>query len=1007
MPKPDLKGIPVSPLTGALDARSSPDAMSPGSLRMRQNLRTVAQNKLRRGNGFTKLLDSEDYNNADFHDQLKTFHSNIRQPVTTIFMAESSRRARSLIVATQRTVAVLNEHSANYRILGYGYGGEAVATGDARRFKVAQVGDYVAFTNDYDKPFYYILGQNGVDGDPTLKEFADFELIGLSRAKVCWSWRNCLFFADVEMDTERFGSRLLWSDYNNPTGFDPANTASISGFKDLYQHERILAGAPANNSFLIYTTHGVWEMVVVGGEQQFSFRRVYNGEDNPSTAVLKYPNTLICLPDAHAYMAEDGIYFYSQYYGKPERVEWLHRATSLLYDTIDVSNCEAHVSAVNNNEAFFSVARIGAENKCPDITLRINLTYKVADIIDHGFTAFCNYKSYDSATVRDFIIENRICTLSELTSKGYGFSYEGLPDPVPEATAIFAPNEVFTDSYEPLYVYELNAAKMPVLVSRTSGVATMDSVLHGFSTNDVVDISGMSDPSFNSGTKQITVLTANRFTYPSPGPDVSATVAVSPYARKLGSQIEGVAIVQVDGTVIVQSNNHGLVTGNSIRITGKKPGNPKLNKDEVVVTVDNSDKFHYTATVVQADTSIGAANISDILQVGVLYEVQSPSTDPSEYAVTNLTSGRIYRFIPGSNDDELVLTSGTLTTDSYFTYNGDGATLNGPVGDIAKKVTASIASGLAVSFRKLEAKQTPTLVQRDDEDDILLTTITLASHGYVAGDHLEIGRIPFQSFNMREVELSAVTTDTFSYSSSGEVLAATNPANPANAKIRKLASAYVNVEDTTASASDDSLCALLAGQRLDDICRACEGAVIFVACSSEDWCLKEFESDTFYREICSNPTEQGSTGDNGYSSSVGSYVEDGFDSLMRFAPMFDALTEDSVLVEQLKVNYVAAYQSEPSELELRVGISSQPADSNTDECRLVWHTLESKELKCLSASTAAQHLENNTQPVDTLDWKYWYHGRFLHHELKLSGVGGDAIFSGVVGQAKKVENRNF
>ena len=99
--------------------RSSVNLMPQGSLRMRQNLQTIGENKLRRGTGFQKFLSvSPNYNNSDFHDQLLTFTDTIRQPVTMLFRAESSRQTRQLYLGTQKTIAVLNEGPGTFRILG-------------------------------------------------------------------------------------------------------------------------------------------------------------------------------------------------------------------------------------------------------------------------------------------------------------------------------------------------------------------------------------------------------------------------------------------------------------------------------------------------------------------------------------------------------------------------------------------------------------------------------------------------------------------------------------------------------------------------------------------------------------------------------------------------------------------------------------------------------------------------------------------------------------------------
>lgn len=78
---PEAKPITIAPLTGTLDARSTPDLIPRDGVRMRQNLQLTAEGKETRGTGWSKLLTKAGYNNADFHDQLLTFDG-IAVPVT-------------------------------------------------------------------------------------------------------------------------------------------------------------------------------------------------------------------------------------------------------------------------------------------------------------------------------------------------------------------------------------------------------------------------------------------------------------------------------------------------------------------------------------------------------------------------------------------------------------------------------------------------------------------------------------------------------------------------------------------------------------------------------------------------------------------------------------------------------------------------------------------------------------------------------------------------------------
>lgn len=443
---PDPKPTIVGPLTGVLDLRSQPDALAQGSVRMRQNFQCTGRGKLRRGCGWSKLMSVPGYNNPDFHDQLLSLSGGTRAPITLMYQAESTRKQRSLIIANQNTVAQLNSHSGNYRIMGSGFGGTPGTSANAPRFKAAIQGDFMLLTNDFNPVQYLVLEQAA---DPItgayMATIPDLAVIGLTRAKVIWQWKNVIFLANVEMDADRFAYRIVWGDFDNPLSFDPANLASIAGDKDLFTYEEILGGAPLGDSFLIYTTHNIWEMIAVGGDQSFDFRRIYNGEKNELKGLLAYPNTLCALPDAHTYMAKDGIYFFSKWAPQPDRPEWLYASTEDIYDNIDDSSCQAHIACPFGDEVYYSVALKGDPNALPSYTLRVNKTYQVSDVVDAGFSAMIQFAPQDTETIRDFIIQNRICTVPGLAAQGYPYGKEGLPRTLPVPTAPFDPEDFYTN----------------------------------------------------------------------------------------------------------------------------------------------------------------------------------------------------------------------------------------------------------------------------------------------------------------------------------------------------------------------------------------------------------------------------------------------------------------------------------------------------------------------------------------------------------------------------------
>lgn len=493
------KGIPVAPLTGLLDLRSQPDLLAPGSLRMRQNFQTFNQKTIGRGSGWSKLFSSSLYNNADFHDQLLVFGGSAREPITMLAEVESSNKARWLFLATQSRIAKLNQFTGNWQILGTGFGGGTGVDLSGPRFQCSVLGDYVTLTNGTDVPMSYVMDAlftadqllTGLFSDPNghvtppnvtdsaqyfqestsplviwnwdtvnenwfvsnnlLSPIADLALIGVTTARKTWMWRNCIFLADCTVDGSRKSYRIYWSDYNAPISFDPAVQGSITGFIDLDYGETILGGKECGGSFLIYTDRGIWELYVLNTSQPASTSNttasVFGVQKLPGTeknSCLKYENTLVNIGDGHLYMGTDRIYFYNQFLPKPDEVEWIHSADSVLFDDIVAEMCQAHVACIHGNEVYVSVLTTNSTNGCPDVTLRINKLYKTVDIVDSGFTALCDYRPQPIPTIRDFIIDQSICSPTGMTEYGYGWTNEGLPNPMPNPSAPFTPTCIYT-----------------------------------------------------------------------------------------------------------------------------------------------------------------------------------------------------------------------------------------------------------------------------------------------------------------------------------------------------------------------------------------------------------------------------------------------------------------------------------------------------------------------------------------------------------------------------------
>jgi hypothetical protein len=433
--KPDK----IAPLTGILDTRSQPDEMPPGSLRWRQNIQAVNERTSRRGCGWSKLLSESNYNNTDFHDQLLAIAGTQREPITFQAELEPSDGARYLFIGTQSRIFQLNPYSGNYSLIASGMGGGPGVDCAGPRFQVSLIGDYAIFTNGYDAPFYHIIDQPQNPSGSSVNQITDLALISLQSAKKTWVWRDCVFLANVQMGGVSAPYRMVWSDYQNPTSFDPSVAGSIAGYLDLPFGEEILAGMAFANSFLIYTTKSIWELYV-NATGTFQVKQMSGiSEQN----CLRFENTLVNVGDGHLYMGRDRIYFFNQFMSEPDQIEWLHLADNPLYANLDADACRANVAVYVNNEILISVLTNDSKNNCPDITIRINRQYRHADIIDHGFTSLVSFRPQFVPSFRDFLVDQGICTLQGMADNGIGFVNEGLPRPV-KPSAPFSPTCIYT-----------------------------------------------------------------------------------------------------------------------------------------------------------------------------------------------------------------------------------------------------------------------------------------------------------------------------------------------------------------------------------------------------------------------------------------------------------------------------------------------------------------------------------------------------------------------------------
>jgi hypothetical protein len=427
------KTITLKPVTGYLDLRSEPEDIPVNGYRYCQNFQVVQKNKLCRSTGWARLMDEEATNNADFHNQLLDITGKPgRKPITFLYEAESTLKTTMLMVGTEDALYQLNAATQNYRVLSANIGGFVQA---------AQNLDTIVLTNDRDKPMYWVFDTPASGG---LSTIPDLEEIGITKVGVVVTFRGVTFYMNVVEKGRTLANRMYWSDLDNALSVLP-NAESQAGYLDLESGESILNAKALGNMLLVYTTRGIWSVTLVGGEAVFEASKRYE-PGRSSEAVLAYRNTLVGTGDTHVYMGESGIYEYGIFDPKPKLIEWVHRASSVIYDELDQANCMGPVAGFDSERHEIWISWVAQGNTLPTRSLTINTQFPFTSIVDHGFTAFTQFMPrIVSATVRDFLIDTCICTAEEVEEFFGGFDFEGGYCQAPEEVICDdAPDSLFT-----------------------------------------------------------------------------------------------------------------------------------------------------------------------------------------------------------------------------------------------------------------------------------------------------------------------------------------------------------------------------------------------------------------------------------------------------------------------------------------------------------------------------------------------------------------------------------
>lgn len=416
------KPVHIKPITGFLDNRSTPDQVPVGGWRRALNVEVASKDNLCRAEGWERLLSNDLYNNEDLHDQL----AESRQSINFLWQSVTNEGLSKLFAGTQNRLYSLNNSIGNWKIIWDGIGGDAIEGCPDRSWYAAQLNNTVIFTNGIDALGYHDIDQPvNIGSTQSVAVIPDAAKISMTKASVVIEWNNLMFYMNLELDGVRQSDVILWSDFKRPLSLVPRPSSSLAGKKSLGTNHAILNAEKLGNFLMIYTTKGIWEVAVSGGEEVLSFRQVYAADDKTGhNRCIAYPNTLVSTGDDHYYWGKDGVYLYNVYLAKPDRVEWIHRATATIFNDLDVTKCKVHVGAHHADKKSIWWSWAGRGEECPTRTFIVNTEYQFSSYLDAGFTALANYSPDNPKTLRQFILERCICTTEELDAAGL-FTKEG------------------------------------------------------------------------------------------------------------------------------------------------------------------------------------------------------------------------------------------------------------------------------------------------------------------------------------------------------------------------------------------------------------------------------------------------------------------------------------------------------------------------------------------------------------------------------------------------------
>lgn len=368
-----------------------------------------------------------------------------RESLTFLFPFKAVTGVRRLLAGTKSRLYVNNDRAGNWRVLADGLGGNSChqeCDCSDIRFAAAQLGNYVVLANGFD-PVIYWKYDDGPAGDAlwSADYVSDLQALGITSARIVAEWKGFIIIGDVVENGTSYPSRFYWSDADDPLSFLPFGE-SLAGYHDVGRGERLVNIVPMDGRLVIYTDSAIYEADIIDDTSLvFRVEEIYRGPHVP-----RFPYAIASSGDLHIYASEDSIYVLYGNSRTPLRLEWIHRAGSVIYRGIESSwltgidfieafgkvnwsACRQMVAGYDAVRSAFWFSWPTDDSDCPNKTLVIFPRYQRATIVDHGFTAFAQYQPDLSISVRDYMELFGICDASGLLSEKEGEACdEGIPE---------------------------------------------------------------------------------------------------------------------------------------------------------------------------------------------------------------------------------------------------------------------------------------------------------------------------------------------------------------------------------------------------------------------------------------------------------------------------------------------------------------------------------------------------------------------------------------------------